>query len=96
MKNETQPTTDEKNTDRQAEQIPEKIKATYRRAYLEFDEKERHKLIKNCERQISQLEKRIARKKNQENHQILADMKDLHRKTMQIGYTVCKRDTGLQ
>ena len=96
MKNETQPTTDEKNTDRQAEQIPEKIKETYRRAYLEFDEKERHKLIKNCERQISQLEKRIARKKNQENHQILADMKDLHRKTLQIGYTVCKRDTGLQ
>ncbi len=84
-------TASEKITD----DIPETVWNTYLQAFLEFKPKQQPKLIKSCERQISQFERRIARKKGQENHQILADMKDLHRRAAVIGYTVAHRDTRL-
>ena len=76
--------------------IPESVWNTYIRAFLEFSPGERRRHIKGCERQISQLERRIARKKGQENHQILADMKELHKRATAIGFTVADRDKHLQ
>ena len=65
--------------------IPETVWAVYQQTFLEFDEKEQRRIVKGCEKQIGQLERRIARKKNQENHQVLADMKELHKKAAAIG-----------
>lgn len=79
----------------QTEQIPESIREVYRKAFLEFEPGDRRKLVKGCEKQINQFERRIARKKHQENHQILADMKELHKRAAALGYTVTVRDTGL-
>lgn len=75
--------------------IPEAVISTYEKAFLEFAPEEKRRRIKSCERQIIQLERRIARKKYQENHQILADMKELHKRTTMIGYTVAIYDTRL-
>lgn len=72
------------------------ILAIYKEAFLTFDDKERKHFVKKTESQIGQLKRRISRKKNQEAHQVLADMKDLHRKTTNIGYTVAKRDRRLE
>lgn len=79
----------------QTEQIPESIREVYRKAFLEFEPGDRRKLVKGCEKQINQFERRIVRKKHQENHQILADMKELHKRAAALGYTVTVRDTGL-
>ena len=76
--------------------IPEIVRSTYEKAFLEFDTEEKRKRIRGCERQIGQLERRIARKKHQENHQILADMKDLHKRAAAIGYTVAVYDQSLR
>ena len=76
--------------------IPEVVWNTYVAAFMEFLPNEPRKPIKSCERQIGQLERRISRKKGQENHQILADMKDLHRRTAAIGYTVAGREARLR
>ena len=76
--------------------IPEKVWNTYINAFLQFGPGERRRHIKGCERQIGQLERRIARKKGQENHQILADMKELHKRAAAIGYTVADRDHHLR
>ncbi len=86
-----------KSENRQYESIsiPESVKDTYEKAFLEFDPKDKRKRVKSCERQISQLERRIARKKHQENHQVLADMKELHKRAAAIGYTVTVYDTKL-
>lgn len=78
-----------------AGQMPEAVREVYRRAFLEFLPGERHKPVKSCEKQINQMERRIARKKHQDNQQVLADMKDLHRRAAAIGYTVANRDQGL-
>ncbi len=75
--------------------IPESVWHTYQAAFLEFAPNDRRRLIKGCERQIGQMERRIARKKGQENHQILADMKELHKRAALIGYTVVNRDSHL-
>ena len=75
--------------------IPEAVWTVYQQAFLEFNDKEHRRFIKGCEKQIGQLERRIARKKSQENHQVLADMKELHKKAASIGYTVAGRDTRL-
>lgn len=75
--------------------IPESVWRTYLDAFLEFKPNDRRRPIKSCERQIGQMERRIARKKGQENHQILADMKELHKRAAAIGYTVAKRDRHL-
>ena len=76
--------------------IPERVWNTYVNAFMQFRPDEQRKPIKSCEKQIGQLERRIARKKGQENHQILADMKDLHRRTTAIGYTVTGKAPGLR
>ena len=73
--------------------IPKKIWLVYEKAFLRFTPEENRKFIRNTDRQLSQLERRITRKKRQENHQVLADMKELHRKAAQVGYTVVLRDT---
>ena len=75
--------------------IPETVWAVYQQTFLEFDEKEQRRIVKGCEKQIGQLERRIARKKSQENHQVLADMKELHKKAAAIGYTVAVREARL-
>ena len=75
--------------------IPERVWNTYLAAFLEFAPDDRRRFIKGCERQIGQLERRIARKKGQENHQILADMKELHKRAAAIGFTVAGRDVHL-
>ena len=76
--------------------IPEVVWNTYVNAFLQFKPDEQRKHIKSCERQIGQLERRIARKKGQENHQILADMKELHKRAAAIGYTVADREKRLR
>ena len=75
--------------------IPKSVWNTYINAFLQYKPNERRRFIKSCERQIGQLERRIARKKGQESHQILADMKDLHKRAAVIGYTVANRDRYL-
>ena len=78
-----------------SDDIPEAVWNTYVNAFLQFGPDERRRYIKSCERQIGQLERRISRKKGQENHQILADMKELHKRAAAIGYTVAGRDKHL-
>lgn len=68
--------------------IPESVWLAYINAFLKFQPNEQRRLVKGVERQIGQLERRIARKKGQESHQILADMKELHKRAAAIGYTV--------
>lgn len=85
-----------KAKEQQPGDIPEAVWETYQKAFLEFGTNERRRLIKGCEKQIGQLERRIARKKNLENHQILADMKELHKRVTAIGYTVVNREERLQ
>jgi len=72
--------------------IPNKLWAVYEKAFFSFTPEEKRRFTKSTEKQLSQLERRIARKKKQENHQVLADMKELHKKVAQIGYTVVLRD----
>ena len=67
----------------------------YHKAFLEMPYTGPRKYIKSCEHSIRQLERRIARKKTLEAHQILNDMEDLHKKTAIIGYTVINRDRRL-
>ncbi|MCM1040633.1 MAG: helicase [Ruminococcus sp.] len=67
----------------------------YHKAFLEMPYAGPRKYIKSCEHSISQLERRIARKKTLEAHQILNDMEELHKKTASIGYTVVNRDRRL-
>ena len=76
--------------------IPEAVWKVYLKAFQEFEQNDRRHLIRGCEKQIGQLERRIARKKNLENHQVLADMKELHKRVTMIGYTVVNREAGLQ
>ncbi|MBP3476373.1 MAG: hypothetical protein J6K48_08670 [Lachnospiraceae bacterium] len=75
--------------------ISEIVMHTYENAFLVFPPEDKRKRVKSCERQIAQLERRIARKKYQENHQVLADMKELHKRAAAIGYTVVTYDTRL-
>ncbi|MDE7233191.1 MAG: hypothetical protein K2N37_08990, partial [Lachnospiraceae bacterium] len=76
----------EGRTQRQ-DDIPRPIWAAYEKAFLTFTPEENRRFTRSTERQLGQLERRIARKKKQENHQVLADMKDLHKKVAQVGYT---------
>ena len=76
--------------------IPESVWNTYVNAFLQFRQDVKRRYIKSCERQIGQLERRIARKKGQENHQILADMKELHKRAAAIGYTVADKEKHLR
>ncbi len=62
----------------------------YTKAFLELPAGENRKILKKCERQIHQFEQRLERKKGQEAHQILNDMKDLHRRAVDIGYTATR------
>lgn len=91
-------TNNHQNEDKQQtapKDIPESVWNTYINAFLRYKPNERRRFIKSCERQIGQFERRIARKKGQESHQILADMKDLHKRAAVIGYTVANRDKHL-
>lgn len=73
--------------------IPKKIWSAYEEAFFAFPPEENRRFTRSTEKQLGQLERRITRKKKMENHQVLADMKELHKKTAQIGYTVVLRDT---
>ena len=86
----------EENKQVAPDDIPESVWNTYVDAFLQFKPDEKRKPIKSCERQIGQLERRIARKKGQENHQILADMKELHKRAAAIGYTVADKEKRLR
>ncbi len=70
------------------EDIPESVWLTYINAFLNFQPNEQRRPLGSIEKQIGQLERRIVRKKGQESHQILADMKELHKRAAAIGYTV--------
>ena len=76
--------------------IPEKVWNVYTAAFMQFGKDQQRRTIKSCEKQLGRLEGRIARKKGQENHQILADMKELHKRATVIGYTVYVREKHLQ
>lgn len=67
----------------------------YHKAFLEIPYSRQRKFIKSCEHNIKQLERRIARKKKMEAHQILNDMEELHKRAADIGYTVSNRDHKL-
>ena len=67
----------------------------YHKAFLEMPYAGPKKYIKSCEHSIRQLEKRIARKKTLEAHQVLNDMEELHKRTAAIGYTVVNRERKL-
>lgn len=73
--------------------FPEKLWKPYEQTFFHFEPAEKRKFIRSTERQLGQLERRIARKKKQESHQVLADMRELHKKVAQVGYTVVLRDT---
>ena len=73
--------------------IPKKIWTVYEKAFFSFAPEENRRFTRSTEKQLGQLERRILRKRKQENHQVLADMKDLHRKVAQVGYTVVLKDT---
>lgn len=75
--------------------IPEAVWKVYEAAFFQFDPEEQRKYIKSCERQIGQLERRIARKKYQDKHQILADMGPMHCRAASIGYTVVRKQRRL-
>jgi ATP-dependent RNA helicase SUPV3L1/SUV3 len=80
--------TNRKRKDNKSINVPNSVKSIYEKAFLEFDPQDKRRKIKGCEHQIAQMERRIARKKNQDNHQVLADMKDLHKRVTAIGFTV--------
>ena len=61
------------------EDIPESVWLTYINAFLNFQPNEQRRPLGSIEKQIGQLERRIVRKKGQESHQILADMKELQK-----------------
>ena len=73
--------------------IPKKTWSAYEKAFLDFSPEENRRFARSTEKQLDQLERRIIRKKKLENHQVLADMKELHKKVAQVGYTVVCRDT---
>ncbi len=73
--------------------IPKKIWTVYEKAFFSFSPEDNRRFTRSTEKQLGQLERRILRKRKQENHQVLADMKDLHKKVAQIGYTVVLKDT---
>ncbi len=64
----------------------------YHKAFLEIPYSKQRKFVKGCEHNIKQLERRIAKKKKLEAHQILNDMGELHKRAADIGYTVANRD----
>ena len=67
----------------------------YHKAFLEIPYSKEKRYIKGSEHNIKQLERRIARKKKLEAHQILNDMGELHKRAAAIGYTVSNRDHKL-
>ena len=75
---------DEKTAEKRAQQtqepdgIPKKLWVVYEKAFFSFAPEENRRFTRSTEKQLSQLERRILRKRKQENHQVLADMKDLH------------------
>ena len=73
--------------------IPNRLWEVYEKAFFSFPPEENRRFTRSTEKQLGQLERRILRKRKQENHQVLADMKDLHRKVAQVGYTVTLKDT---
>lgn len=76
------------------DEVSQQLWAVYEKAFLQLVKEPERRLIRGTEKQLGQLERRIARKKKQETHQVLADMKELHKKTEQVGYTVVQRDTA--
>ncbi|MDE7246576.1 MAG: hypothetical protein K2N43_01675, partial [Lachnospiraceae bacterium] len=60
---------------RHQDDIPKKLWAAYEKAFFSFRPEENRRFTRSTEKQLGQLEQRIARKKKQENHQVLADMK---------------------
>lgn len=67
----------------------------YRRAFLEIPFSAQKKFIRGCEHNIKQLERRIAKKKYLEPHQVLNDMGELHKRVAAVGYTVSNKERRL-
>ena len=76
------------------DEISQQVWAVYEKAFLQPVKEPERRLTRGTEKQLGQLDRRIARKKKQETHQVLADMKELHKKTEQVGYTVVQRDVA--
>ena len=85
---------EEKKDSNIKETISEPLWKVYEKAFLQFTLEPDRRCIRGIGKQLGQLERRIARKKKQENHQVLADMKELHKKTALVGYTVVVRDVS--
>ncbi|MDE7198083.1 MAG: hypothetical protein K2O15_04275 [Lachnospiraceae bacterium] len=77
---------------RQQDDIPKRLWEAYEKAFFSFSPEEKRRFSRGTEKQLGQLERRIARKKKQDSQQVLGDMKELHKKVAQIGYTVILRD----
>ncbi len=76
------------------DEVSQQVWAVYEKAFLQPVKEPERRLTRGTEKQLGQLERRIARKKKQETHQVLADMRELHKKTEQVGYTVVHRDVS--
>ncbi len=67
----------------------------YHKAFLEIPFSGQKKFIRGCEHHIRQLERRIAKKKYLEPHQVLNDMGELHKRAAGLGYTVSNKEHRL-
>ena len=83
----------ERGSRRESRTVFRKDMDSLREGFFSFAPEENRRFTRSTEKQLGQLERRILRKRKQENHQVLADMKDLHRKVAQVGYTVVLKDT---
>lgn len=74
--------------EKETNEMMDAVWAVYLKAFIDIPYSADRKYIKSCEHGIKQLERRIARKKRLEAHQILNDMVELHKRAADIGYTV--------
>ncbi len=76
-------------------EIVDAVWEIYIKTFISDSSSADRKYIRNCEHSIKQLERRIARKKYLEAHQILNDMVELHKRAADIGYTVFSKQRKL-
>ncbi|MBD5521717.1 MAG: helicase [Lachnospiraceae bacterium] len=76
-------------------EIVDAVWEIYIKTFINKSSSADRKYIRNCEHSIKQLERRIARKKYLEAHQILNDMVELHKRAADIGFTVFSKQRKL-
>ncbi|MDE6663063.1 MAG: helicase [Lachnospiraceae bacterium] len=76
-------------------EIVDAVWEIYIKTFINASSSADRKYIRNCEHSIKQLERRIARKKYLEAHQILNDMVELHKRAADIGFTVFSKQRKL-